>query len=99
MKKLLGIALCLVIVMTLTANVFSIEAAPPEEMQLWYEMIDAIGEVTLEDEDAIDEIWSYYIEYGFDIFVIYTLKPPANFKKYYNIAPLHYRKIAQNKNQ
>ena len=84
MKKLLGITLCLVIVMTLTANAFSIEAAPPEEMLLWYEMIDAIGEVTLEDEDAIDEIWSHYTEYGYAIFIDTMLKPPANFKKYYN---------------
>ena len=86
MKKLLGITLCLVIVMTLTANAFSmgLEAAPPEEMLLWYEMIDAIGEVTLEDEDAIDEIWSHYIEYGYAIFIDTKLKPPANFKKYYD---------------
>ena len=86
MKKLLGITLCLVIVMALTANAFSmgLEAAPPEEMLLWYEMIDAIGEVTLEDEDAIDEIWSHYIEYGYAIFIDTKLKPPANFKKYYD---------------
>ena len=86
MKKLLGITLCLVIVMTLTANAFSmgLEAAPPEEMLLWYEMIDAIGEVTLEDEDAIDEIWSHYTEYGFTIFTDPQIKPPADFKEYYN---------------
>ena len=86
MKKLISVTLCLVIVMTLTANAFSMGfvAAPPEEMLLWYEMIDAIGEVTLEDEDAIDEIWSHYIEYGYAIFIDTKLKPPANFKKYYD---------------
>ena len=62
MKKLVSITLCLVIVMTLAASAFAmgLGIAPPEEMLAWFEKIDSIGEVTLDDEALILDIKATY---------------------------------------
>ena len=83
MKKLISLAICLAMVLAFSASAFAkpiggLVVKDPAAVTEFKQMVDAIGEVTLEDKDAIEAAEAFYDENNLGKYVMDGMRQNAN---------------------